>query len=245
MSIFSDIFFGNAITNLTNVFEEIEATRSTSFIGAGGGFDSLPIHKQTKYSVKIPKWLSTLEKRPRHEVTLALVKNITLSVRNGRAQRSKAQEKLLDWLVEKGIALDADSFFASYGEPQAAPQNKPEKSQLEFQFRGSMPDISKLEPIEKISLTDYTIVFYENPPTFLESRTENKIALVKYFFAAYIIDVTSKQIDRIFTLETGLAGGCHFCSFENDGAHINYGEDSSYQEFSHFRKGVLENFRKK
>jgi hypothetical protein len=245
MGFLSDIFFGNAITNLTNVFEEIEATRSTRFIGAGGGFDSLPIYKQATYSKKIPKWLSTLEKRPRHEVTLNLVKNITISVKSGRAQRSKAQEKLLDWLVEKGVALDADSFFASYGAPKTTTPNKSEKPSIEFQFTASMPDTSKLEPIEKISLTYYTIVFYKSPPTFIESHVENKTSLIKYFYAAYIIDATNNKIERIFTSETGLAGDCHFCSFESDGTHINYREDDSYQEFPSFRKEVLDNFRKK
>lgn len=245
MLFFSDIFFGSAITNLTNLFEEIEATRSTRFIGAGGGFDSLSLHRQAKYSKKIPKWLSTLENRSRHEVTLNIVKNIKISVKSGRTQRSKAQEKLLNWLVEKGIALDADSFFVSPGAPEATTQKKPDKPRIEFQLTASMPDTSKLEPVEKISLTYYIIVFYRNPPTFLESHIENKTSLIKYFHAAHIINIANNAIERIFTSETGLAGGCHFCSFESDGTHINHREDDSYQEFSSFRKEVLDNFRKR
>jgi len=120
MGIFSDIIFGNAITNLTNMFEEIELTRSTNFIGAGGGFDALPKRKQAEYAAKTPKWLNTLEKRPRHEVTLTLVKNMTLSARSGRKLRLQAQENLLNWLVERRIALDADAFFASYGSANPA-----------------------------------------------------------------------------------------------------------------------------
>ena len=48
MGIFAGIAFGNALTKLTNLFEEIERTKYTHFIGAGGGIDSLPISRQKR-----------------------------------------------------------------------------------------------------------------------------------------------------------------------------------------------------
>ena len=55
MGIFADIAFGNALTKLTNLFEEIERTKRTHFIGAGGGIDSLPISRQRELEQKLPK----------------------------------------------------------------------------------------------------------------------------------------------------------------------------------------------
>lgn len=115
MGIFLEIRLGNALTQLTNMYEEIEATRSTHFVGAGGGFDSLPLRRQAELESRIPKWLKLIEQVPRHKVTFALVKNAQISERNGRQERFRAQEKLLDWLIEQNLAMDIETFLKSYG----------------------------------------------------------------------------------------------------------------------------------
>ncbi len=111
MGIFADIAFGNALTKLTNLFEEIERTKYTHFIGAGGGIDSLPISRQKELEHKLPKWIATISSRPQDEVTRELLKNIKLSQNFNRIERMKAQANLLQRLVDQGIALDVNDFL--------------------------------------------------------------------------------------------------------------------------------------
>lgn len=112
MGIFSNIAFGNALTELTNLFEEIERTKQTHFIGAGGGIDSLPIPRQRELEKKLPKWVATVSKHPQEIVTRELLKNINLSKKFGRHDRIKAQAKLMQHLVNQGIAKDVNEFLA-------------------------------------------------------------------------------------------------------------------------------------
>jgi hypothetical protein len=114
MNIFKAIAMGNALTKLTNVWEAIGYTRETMLIGAGGGFDSLPRAMQEELAPKIPKWLATLGKHPRHIVTQELLKNARISDHLGRHAREVAQYELLQWLIEQGIAMDLDTFGKSY-----------------------------------------------------------------------------------------------------------------------------------
>ena len=111
MGIFADIAFGNALTKLTNLFEEIERTKRTHFIGAGGGIDPLPISRQRELEQKLPKWMATISSRSQDEVTRELLKNIKLSQNFNRTERIKAQVNLLQRLVDNGIALDVDVFL--------------------------------------------------------------------------------------------------------------------------------------
>ena len=110
MGIFADIVFGNTLTKLTNLFEEIERTKYTHFIGAGGGIDSLPISRQKELEKKLPNWMATISARPRDVVTRELLKNIKISQKFNRTERIKAQAKLLEKLIEQGIALDLETF---------------------------------------------------------------------------------------------------------------------------------------
>ena len=50
--IFSQIALGNALTKLTNVFEELEHSKRVMFPGAGGGTDSLPKKDSRKLMIK-------------------------------------------------------------------------------------------------------------------------------------------------------------------------------------------------
>ena len=115
MGIFADIAFGNALTKLTNLFEEIERTKRTHFIGAGGGIDSLPISRQRELEHQMPKWMDTISSRSQNEVTRELLKNIKLSQKFNRTERMKAQVNLLQRLVKNRVALDVDVFLNRNG----------------------------------------------------------------------------------------------------------------------------------
>lgn len=114
MGFFSGMALGNALTKLTNVFEEMEHTRHTMPIGAGGGINSLPKARQQEIERKMPNWLATLKKQPRHVVTQELLKNMKVSQQLRRAEREVAQAKLLEWLINEDVALDLETFAKSY-----------------------------------------------------------------------------------------------------------------------------------
>ncbi|MCW5603911.1 MAG: hypothetical protein KIT18_05125, partial [Burkholderiales bacterium] len=114
MGIFAQIAFGNALTKLTNLEEELERSRRTMYVGAGGGIESLPKARQKELERKFPKWIDTLQSQPSHVVTRELMKNIQLNQRVGREQRIDAQISLLKRLVSQGIAMDPDEFVKRY-----------------------------------------------------------------------------------------------------------------------------------
>lgn len=114
MGIFSQLAFGSALTKLTDLSEELERSRSSSPIGAGGGLASLPAHRQREIEAKLPKWLATLRQQPRHVVTRELLKNVKMSDQLGRIERSNAQLALLKRLINDGIALEIEDFAKSY-----------------------------------------------------------------------------------------------------------------------------------
>jgi hypothetical protein len=58
-----------ALTRLLNVFEEIEATRHTMLIGAGGGLESLSPNRQANAMLELQRAMRVFERYPRHEVT--------------------------------------------------------------------------------------------------------------------------------------------------------------------------------
>lgn len=115
MNIFQSLSLGNHLAKLTNIIEEIERTRLTSYIGAGGGLDSLPLSRQGPIEREYEARTTALAKFPRHEVTKAMVKNMMLSRNLGRDLRGLAQNRLLNMLVSEGLALGADDFDKSYG----------------------------------------------------------------------------------------------------------------------------------
>lgn len=105
---------GQHLTRMTNIFEEIERTRSSMPIGVGGGVDSLPLARQVRANNEFEQALGYLKIYPRHEVTRELVKNAQLAERMGRPVRVIAIGKLIEVLVQAGAALDMDDFMKSY-----------------------------------------------------------------------------------------------------------------------------------
>src|SRR5690554_1885235 len=104
MGFFADIILGNTITKLTNLFTEMEESHKYHFIGSGGGIDSLPQERREYYEKNLNKWLDTLRKHPRHVITKTVIQNIQISQSHNRIERIEAQTKLLDFLIEEGLA---------------------------------------------------------------------------------------------------------------------------------------------
>ncbi len=110
----SQIALGNALTKLTNVFEELEHSKKVMPVGAGGGIDSLPIRRQQEILVKMPKWLDTLRKHPRHSVTRELIKNMIINEKIGAVSRIEAQFILLEFLVKNDVAISENEFVENH-----------------------------------------------------------------------------------------------------------------------------------
>lgn len=106
--------FGNHITKLTNIFEALEMSRRTMFIGAGGGLDSLPEQQGLIAAAQIETSLKFLKTQPRHEVTVVVLKNLRLADKMGRTLRAEAIGALLRFLIESDVALDLEKFNESY-----------------------------------------------------------------------------------------------------------------------------------
>lgn len=111
---FKRIVMGNHLARMTTIFEHIERTRQSMHIGAGGGIDSLGAVQQRRAEAELERGISYLKNFPRHEVTLALVKNSILAERMGRPIRVVAIHRLLEALIGLDVALRMDSFTESY-----------------------------------------------------------------------------------------------------------------------------------
>lgn len=108
------IKMGHHLTQMTNIYEEMELTRHTMFIGAGGGIDSLPLARQIEADAIFGRGIAYLKTYPRHEVTRELAKNAVLADRMGRPLRALAIARLAEALVEMDVALGMDEFMKSY-----------------------------------------------------------------------------------------------------------------------------------
>lgn len=102
------------LTRMTNVLEEVEATRTAHPIGAGGGFDSLPAARQIEADRIFREGIAFLKAFPRHEVTKALAKNAVMAEQMGRHSRYASIGRLLDVLEKADVALGAQEFSRSY-----------------------------------------------------------------------------------------------------------------------------------
>jgi len=250
MGILGNLFTGSALTNLTSVFEEIERTRQTHFIGAGGGFDSLPKRRQLELERKVPKWLATLQQRPAHEVTNKLLKNMQVAAKFGRQERMQAQSKLLDWLVQKNVAIDPEEFLASHGvnveiplsrvveppQPASAPAADPEGS--DFAITPAMPDITRSKPVSGFMVGTQFLMFYEAPQPVAKRHAGISLPLT-YLYAASVFDSTTRKMVRLFTLETGFTDDIFLCMFDRTGAHANLGEGAPLANLPTFEAAVV------
>ena len=113
MGIISSFQLGRALTKLTNFYEEVGLRKATAPIGCTG-FE----HYTESQREALGQWsnamLAVLRKHPRHVVTRELLKNMRLSERLGRTARFQAQAELLSALVSDGVAVDLNTFEASY-----------------------------------------------------------------------------------------------------------------------------------
>jgi hypothetical protein len=105
---------GRHLTQMANIFEELERTRHAMPIGAGGGIDSLPLARQRQAEAVFERGVAHLRSYPRHEVTCELLKNAILAERMGRPIRAAAIQRLIEALTRMGVALEMDEFLKSY-----------------------------------------------------------------------------------------------------------------------------------
>ena len=114
MKFLKQIKMGQHLTQMTNILEEVERTRHTMPIGAGGGIDSLPPARQRQADAIFERGVAYLRSYPRHEVTRELVKNAMLAERMGRPIRALAIQRLIEALTRMDVALEIDEFMKSY-----------------------------------------------------------------------------------------------------------------------------------
>lgn len=106
---------GQHLTRMTTIFEDIERTRHTMPIGAGGGIDSLSPARRLQAETQFEQSIAYLRSFPRHEITRELIKNAILNQRLGRPLRVIAIDRLMGVLIGEGVALNMDEFDKSYG----------------------------------------------------------------------------------------------------------------------------------
>lgn len=179
MGIIGDLLFGSALTKLTDVFVEIEMTRSRSFIGAGGGYDSLPARRRAVIDTKLPKWLGTLRQRPPGEVTREVLKNMHVVQRAGNGLRVQAQARMLETLVIEGIAQDPDDFLDGIGAGTRRATTTPANTRQQvssgqasdrFEMTAMMPDVSKRKPVSGYMVGKVMVLFFEAPEPFAQAE---------------------------------------------------------------------------
>jgi hypothetical protein len=108
--------FGRHLTAMTNIFEQVETTRYTMHIGAGGGFDSLSKTQQIYAETVFDRGLAFLKTKPRHEITRNLLLNTRIAASLNRPIRLDAISNLLAFLVREGIAMDLHTFDQSFAD---------------------------------------------------------------------------------------------------------------------------------
>lgn len=250
--LFGGLSRGAALVGLANAFEEIEQTRHTHFIGAGGGVDSLPKRRQSELEEKVPAWMASLRKQSPHDVTKDLLQNMHIAKGLGRLLRVEAQAKLLDALVREGIALNPDHLFADRPGIPSSRQSEalanrpgipsPRQAQATLSSNDpaealpTLPDVSKLKPIGSAWVGNHCIMFYENPPLLA-------IALgidtpLRYLYSASVYDHTTQKTSEVYTLETGTSHKIYLCRFDRNGMHYNICEGDHLTGFPLFEVAV-------
>lgn len=102
---------GRAMTKMVNLMEEVERNRKTADEGYGS---HLPEIRQIQIEREIVESMNYLRNFPRHIVTENLLKNMRIASKFGDAKRIEASSKILEILIEEGVALDLDTFEKSY-----------------------------------------------------------------------------------------------------------------------------------
>lgn len=112
--VFKQINFGKRLTKMTSIIEEIEAQAALVAVQQGTKFDELPPYQAAYAKVMIRREIGALQRIPRHVVTRELLKNALLVERMGLYTRLSAINRLLDILIDEGVAMPMDEFRRSY-----------------------------------------------------------------------------------------------------------------------------------
>ena len=112
--ILKQVSFGKHLTKMTSIVEEIEGQAALAAAQQGTKLDELPPYQAAYAKIRIRRELGPLQRVPRHVVTRELIKNALLVERLGLYGRLSAIERLLDILIEEGVAMPMDEFKRSY-----------------------------------------------------------------------------------------------------------------------------------
>jgi hypothetical protein len=122
MGLMKQYLLGRHLTKLVNVFEAVatyEGVVATSVCTINHeqpeSYRHLPLSIQVQIRLELPKRIPALRIHPRHVITRELIKNTIITQSMRRDFRVLAYSHLFDYLLERDIALDIDTFNASYG----------------------------------------------------------------------------------------------------------------------------------
>lgn len=113
MNFMRQIALGYNLTKLTNFVEEMERRERMLPIGING-IDCWSGEARERIVTDINGRTDRLSKVPGHLVTEALGRNMILALRQGREGRARAVSRLLDMLVDGGLAMPLDEFQRCY-----------------------------------------------------------------------------------------------------------------------------------
>lgn len=106
--------FGVLLADMTSIVERregIHAYLGPDIVGSSYG---LPSAQGVADTIAFERGVAALSLQPRHVVTRELVKNSMVADQFGRSHRTEAIALLLEILITRGVALDAEDFLSSY-----------------------------------------------------------------------------------------------------------------------------------
>jgi hypothetical protein len=106
----------------------------------------------------------------------------------------------------------------------------------------SHPDLSKAEPFRTDRRTTHTLVFFADLKPIAAKL--GIPAMITYPYVLGIYETSSQEIVYFITAEHTLFGTVAFCSFDQNGAHANFGAwpvDASKEQFIERATEIAEN----
>jgi len=108
----------------------------------------------------------------------------------------------------------------------------------EFVLSPSTPDVTKCKPLSGFMIGSRMIMFFKDPRPIGATQAGIDLPL-RYLFAASVFNGTSRQMERVYTVETGFTPEAFFCAFERSGTHVNLGSGAPVANQQSFESAVL------
>lgn len=162
---------------------------------------------------------------------------------HGHVQRadSLVRDRLLpvqnDW-IKKGIVR------AALVEPwpakleQRAKRARSSVASSDPVLSPSTPDVTQCPPIAIYAVESYVLLLVENARSIAERLTESEMPIA-YRFVLTALDRPTMKPRMFVTLEEGLAGGSFFCTFDEDGNHVNLGPGDTFSTVEAFTEAAI------